>query len=157
VAGSGSVLNAVRQTVYVKVAGPAEPASYRWTLSDYRRVAGGLTTYSGVDTANPVDAAATSVSDTATAAVTAPSVTTTVSGALLVHLAAINADADLSAPAGMIERWEADSPNLTSTRDLTTSQSDGPFSGPAPTGTRTATSTRSGRSVATLLALRPSG
>ena len=46
---------AVRQAVFVKVAGPAEPASYTWTLSSTRRVAGGITAFSGVDPAQPLD------------------------------------------------------------------------------------------------------
>src|SRR5687767_12343660 len=51
-----SIVDVLRQAVYVKVAGSSEPPSYTWSLGDYRRIAGGITTYSGVDTGNPVHA-----------------------------------------------------------------------------------------------------
>ncbi|MCA1844502.1 MAG: hypothetical protein LC792_15190 [Actinobacteria bacterium] len=121
-----SILDAVRQAVYVKVAGASEPSSYTWTLTDYRRVAGGITTYSGVDTTSPIDATATGVNATASTSVTAPSVNTTVPGDVLVHLAAVNSDGTLTAPGGMTERWEASSPNSANTRDAVASASDGP-------------------------------
>src|SRR5690606_19871273 len=47
------VAGALRQAIYVRVAGSSEPSSYTWRLSDWRRVAGGIVTYSGVDTAHP--------------------------------------------------------------------------------------------------------
>jgi hypothetical protein len=124
-------------------------------LSDYRRVAGGITTYSGVDTTNPVDAFGTSVNTTASTVVTAPSITTTVAGDLLVNLAAVNSEGTVGAPAGMTERWEASSPNSTSTRDAVAEAADSTQATAGPTGSRTATVTQSGRSIATLLALRP--
>jgi hypothetical protein len=150
-----SIVDRVRQAVYVKVAGVAEPGSYTWTLSEFRRVAGGITTYAGVDTTNPVDAIDASVNTNASLLITAPSITTTVPDTLLVHVGAINAAANVSAPAGMTERWEADSPNLTSTRDVTASSSDAPFAGAASTGSRAAVSSASGPSIGVLLALRP--
>lgn len=39
-----SIEGALRQTIYLKVAGPAEPPSYTWTLSNRQQVAGGLST-----------------------------------------------------------------------------------------------------------------
>ena len=75
-----AIPDTLRQTVYVKVAGPSEPASYTWTLPEWRRVAGGITTYSGVDTTQPVDTSAASTATTAGTAVTAPSITTSVAG-----------------------------------------------------------------------------
>jgi hypothetical protein len=147
----------LRQSVYVRAAGPSEPASYTWKLDDYRRIAGGITTYSGVDTANPIDAAAASVTTTASTAVPAPSITTTVAGTVLVHMAAVNAQATLTAPAGLTERWEAAAPNADNTRDALASSSDSVQPAAGATGSRTATATQPGRSIATLLALRPAG
>jgi hypothetical protein len=154
-----SIVNALRQVVYVKVAGSTEPPSYTWTLSTSttRRIAGGLTTYSGIDTTSPIDAAGTSVNATASVNVTAPSITTTVPGAMVVHLAAINTEGTLSAPAGMTERWEATSPNGGNSRDALASASDAIQAPAGATGVRTATGTLSGANIATLLALRPSG
>ncbi len=151
-----SILNALRQAVYVKVAGSTEPASYTWTLSDFRRVAGGITAYSGIDTTTPlVDAAATSVNSTASTSVPAPPIVTTVPNTMLVHLAALNAEGTLTAPSGMTERWEATSPRSFDTRDALASASDAIQPAAGDTGGRAATATRSGRSIGTLLALRP--
>jgi hypothetical protein len=108
-----------------------------------------------VNTTTPVDATATAVNTTASTAVTAPSITTTVAGAMLVQLAAVNSDGTLTAPPGMTERWEASSPNSANTRDAVASASDAPQASAGATGARTATVTRAGRSIATLLALRP--
>jgi hypothetical protein len=147
--------NALRQAVYVKVAGEAEPSSYTWRLSSSRRVTGGITTYAGVDTAHPVDVHAASVVSGAGTAVTAPSVTTTVADTLLIHLAAIGAEGNLEAPPGMTERWQAASPNASNSRDALASLSDAPQPTAGPTDPRTVTATRSGPRIAVHLALRP--
>jgi hypothetical protein len=152
-----TVTDALRQNLYVKVAGSAEPSSYTWFLSSYRRVAGGITTYSGVDTANPIDAHGASRQTSATTAVTAPSITTTVPDTLLVHFAAVNAEGTLSPPSGMAERWEAASPNFSDTRDALASSSDAPQPSTGPTGSRSATASRAGRNIGALVALRPAG
>ncbi|MGH9010154.1 MAG: metallophosphoesterase family protein, partial [Acidimicrobiia bacterium] len=149
-----TIVDSLRQNVYYKVAGSSEPGSYTWTLSSYRRVAGGITTYAGVNTADPIDAHAGQTNPSGTS-ITAPSITTTVAGTQLVHLAALNAEGDISPPAGMTERWEADSPNFSSTRDALAATADIPFAGPGPTGTRVASATSPGPSIAVLLALRP--
>lgn len=41
---------------YWKIAGPSEPASYTWAVDHQTTMEGGITPYSGVDTANPIDA-----------------------------------------------------------------------------------------------------
>ena len=152
-----SIPDALRQAVYLKVAGEAEPPSYSWTLSQYRRVAGGITTYAGVDTAQPLDAQAATVSADSSTAVTAPSVTTTVADTLLVQLAAINAEGALAPPAGMTERWEAASPNSSTNRDALASASDAAQPVAGATGSRTVTASQPGPRIAAVLALRPSG
>ncbi len=151
-----SISGALRQAVYFKVAGPSETSSYRWSLTSSRRVAGGITSYSGVDTVNPVVASATGVNTAASTSVTAPSITT-IADTVLVHLAALNAEGTMSPPVGMTERWEAASPHSSTTRDALASASDAVQPAAGPTGPRTATATRSGRSIATLLALRSAG
>jgi hypothetical protein len=148
------VTTAVRQSVFVRVAGPTEPTSYTWTLSGSRRVAGGITAYAGVDPVQPVDVVGASVNPSGTA-VTAPDLTTTLDGAMLVHLGTINAEGTLTAPAGWAEAWEAASPNSSSTRDVLVSSSQmiQPLAGP--TGSAAATATQPGPSIGVLLALRP--
>ena len=119
-----AILDTLRQSVYVKVAGPSEPPSYTWTLPEWRRVAGGITTYSGVDPIQPVDTSAASSASTSGTAVTAPSVTTSVPEAMLVHLAAVKAEGTFTPPAGMTERWEAASSNGANANDALASSSD---------------------------------
>jgi Tfp pilus assembly protein PilV len=69
--------------VYRKVAGASEPASYDWTFSSSTGTAGGIQTFSGVDTTTPVDvengAPTAATYDQAT-----PSITTTVANTMLV-------------------------------------------------------------------------
>ncbi|MCA1846002.1 MAG: hypothetical protein LC792_22985, partial [Actinobacteria bacterium] len=152
-----SITGVLRQLVYIKVAASSEPTAYTWSLSiaTTRRIAGGITSYSGVDRSTPIDAAGTSVNSTASTIVTAPSINTSIPGTQLVHLAAINAEGTLSAPTGMTERWEAASPKSTDTRDALASASDTAQAATGATGARTAGATRSGASIGTLLALRP--
>lgn len=151
-----NVTAAVRQSVYVKVTGSAEPSSYTWTLSGIRRVAGGITAYAGVDPAQPVEAVNASVNPSGTA-VPAPGVTTTTDGAMLVQLVTVNAEGTLSAPGGWSEAWEATSPNASSTRDVLLSSSQALQPAAGPTGTVTATASQPGVSIGVLLALRPAG
>ncbi|HET9771641.1 MAG TPA: metallophosphoesterase [Acidimicrobiia bacterium] len=150
-----TVAGALRQTVYVKVAGPSEPPSYTWSLGAWRRIAGGITTYAGVDPATPVDAAASAAHPAGGTAVTAPEVTTSVAGAMLVHLAAVRAEGGISPPANMTERWEALSRNATTTADALASSSDAPWATVGATGPRSATATGSGPRIGALVALRP--
>jgi hypothetical protein len=140
--------------VYVKVAGPAEPSSYTWQLAGPHHVTGGITTYAGVDTGHPVDAASGAVTPAAGTAVTAPSITTTVAGAKLVLLAAVNAEGTMTAPNGMTLRW-VDAAPTGSTRDALASSSDATRPAAGATGRRTATATEPGARIGVLLALRP--
>ena len=55
----GTITDALRHAVYWKVAGPSEPASYTWTTSSSRRLAGGITSFGGIDRAQPIDASMT--------------------------------------------------------------------------------------------------
>ncbi|HLF41348.1 MAG TPA: hypothetical protein VI854_07735, partial [Acidimicrobiia bacterium] len=124
-------------------------------LSKQRRAAGGIAAYSGADGANPVDVHAVRLNTTASTSVTAPSVTTTVAGALVVHLGAVNSEGTISPPTGMSERWEAAAPRAGSDRDATAAASDGIQLSAGATGTRSATTSQAGRSIAVTLALRP--
>jgi hypothetical protein len=149
--------SAVRQAVYVRVVGAGDPGSYRWTTPEgSRRIAGGITAYSGVDTAHPVDAVA-GAPNSAGAAIMAPQVTTTVAGTMLVQAVSLRAEGTVTAPAGMTEVWEATSPNTTSgnTRDVLSASSQAVQDSAGPTGTRAATVSLPGAGIGVLLALRP--
>ncbi len=148
---------ALRQAVYVRVVGSSDPSSYQWSIPEgARRITGGLTAYSGVDPAQPVDDDGATMNGSGTA-VSAPSITTTVANTMLVHVAAVNAEGTLTAPAGMTEAWEAASPNTTAgnTRDVLSSASYALQGAAGPTGNRVATASLPGAGVGVLLALRP--
>jgi hypothetical protein len=150
-----AVLNAVMQAVFVRVAGASEPSSYTWSIPDFRRIAGGISSYSGVDTAHPIDAHNGATDSAGSTSITAPSITTTTDGAMLLHLAAINAEGTISPPAGSTERWENSAFRVDSTRDALAEVSDVVQASAGVTGSRTAVASQSGRNVAVLLALRP--
>lgn len=90
--------NSFRQAVYVKVAGASEPSGYSWTLPAWRRVAGGIVAYAGVDIAGPVAAHAGLVQGDAATDVTAPSVDIATGGSMLVHLGVANSESTISPP-----------------------------------------------------------
>jgi hypothetical protein len=150
---SDSVPGTLRQTIFVKVAGVSEPSAYDWTFPESAQLAGGITTYSGVDPAWPVEVSDAAVTGVKGTAVTAPSITTTVAGTL-VHFAAVNAEGTLVAPAGMTQRWLAAAPVGAATDALAASsdarQPDAGVSGPL-----TATATEPGVHIAAVVALRP--
>ena len=137
------------------MAGASEPSSYTYTASVTQRLAGGITSYAGVDTADPVDDAAVALNSTAATAVKSPSITTSMPNARLVQLVAVNAEGKLNPPKGMTERWEARSPSTSSKRDALASSSDARQSVPGPSSSASATSSQRGRSIVVLLALRP--
>ena len=144
----------LRQTLYTRIAGPSEPGDYTWTLSGRAQVAGGLTSYSGVDPAQPVDAHAATLTPADGTAATAPSITTTVPGARLVQFTALNAEGTLIAPDGMARRWLAAAP-IGATTDALAAAFDATEPAAGPTGPRTATATEPGARITVLLALRP--
>ena len=152
------VSGAVRQAVYVRVVGSADPPSYQWTIPEgTRRITGGIAAYSGVDTAQPVDVVGVPAADGAGTAVRAPSITTTVANTMVVQVVSLNAEGTLTAPAGMTEVWEAASPNTGNTRDVLSSSSHTLQGLAGPTGDKIATASLPGQAIGILLALRPAG
>jgi len=148
-----AVGTAIKQSVFVRVAGASEPSSYTWSLGNYRRITGGISSYSGVDTAHPIDAHNGATGESTS--ITAPSVTTTTAGAMILHLAGINAEGNISPPAGSTERWENTAFNTSNTRDALAESSDSVQASAGATDDRTANATQSGRWVGVLVALRP--
>ena len=152
-----SIANAVRQAVYWRVATASDPTSYTWHLAvdTTRRLAGGLTAYAGVDTANPVDGHDATVQAAATTVVSAPALVASVPGTLLLHLAAVNAEGTITPPEGMSERWEASSPNPKNTRDALAALADMGLGSEGGTGVRIATASHPGPNIGLALLLRP--
>ncbi|MGH9036253.1 MAG: hypothetical protein ACRD0O_10855, partial [Acidimicrobiia bacterium] len=148
---------ALRQAVYYRVATDSEPSAYTWALdtNTTRRLAGGLTAYSGVDTTDPINGHGASIQTADSTAVSAPSLDASMPDALLLHLAAVNAEGTITPPEGMTERWEASSPNPKNSRDALAASADVGIGGTGPTGVRTATTSQAGPSIAVALLLRP--
>jgi Domain of unknown function (DUF1929)/Bacterial Ig domain/Kelch motif len=145
----------VRQAVYVKAASASEPASFTWTFSAAKQAAGGIAAFTGVDTANPVDASAGQVNASATT-LTAPSVTTTVADTMLVALYAVAPVTQLTPPGGMTERWEVASP-AGAASPVVSEAATAVQAAVGATGTRGATAAKAVRSIGQLVALRPGG
>lgn len=69
---------------YSMAAGASEPASYSWTISANTGVAGGILTFSGVNTAAPIDVSGGQQVTGTTTSIAAPSVNTTEVNTILV-------------------------------------------------------------------------
>jgi hypothetical protein len=142
-----------RLSTYYKVAGASEPASYQWTFSGASMTEGGIITFYGVITSNPIDVYG-GQANAASTSYTAPSVTTTVSNAMLV--AAFGAKAGggsntVTPPAGMTERYDVGQNNNgpSCTEAATVAQASAGAS-----GTKVATG-QSGTNIGHLVALKP--
>jgi len=100
--------NANSLAVYRLTAGAAEPASYTWTFSAAGYLAGGIATFSGVDTTTPIDVEngnCTQAGSCATATLThrASAVTTTVTNTMVVSSHTYSSAGTWAAPGGMTE------------------------------------------------------
>lgn len=94
---------------YVKVAGSAEPADYRWTLSSSVTSGAGIARYAGVSTSTPLDAPASSASGAAASTATVPGITTATPGTMLVGCMAMNSSSTtntITSPSGMTQAWD---------------------------------------------------
>ena len=91
--------------VYRRIAGSSEPASYKWTLSGSNYAVGGIQSFFGIDTANPIDVENGQTTANGTAHAT-PSVTTTVANAILVTSHTFSSNRSWSPPSGMTEAFD---------------------------------------------------
>ena len=90
---------------YYRVAGSSEPTSYTWTLGSSAGAAGGIQSFSGVNTANPIDVEGGQ--NTANAlTLTAPGVTTASTYEMLVTSHAFASSATFTNPTGMTEAFD---------------------------------------------------
>jgi Putative Ig domain len=137
------------QKVYTKVATGSEPADYTFTINENRAISGVIVAYSGVNTSNPVEIAGTVGSGTTTS-ITAPSVSSGLSGGMLIGAFGINADSTIAPPAGMTERGE-----IVSATRIRTEVSDLLLGAAGATGAKTATAATAAASLGQLIVLRP--
>jgi Bacterial Ig-like domain (group 1)/Bacterial Ig-like domain (group 3) len=141
------------QAIYHKVATASEPASYTWMFNGNRTASGGIIAYSGVDTANPIDASGGQTGSGSM--VTAPSIITTTSDTMLVGFFGIAHSATFTPPMGMTERYDVASTGAPMPDRTSSAGADEPRPMAGPTGTRTATATQSAAWVGQSVALRP--
>jgi chitodextrinase len=140
------------QWIFVKVAGSAEPASYTFTLSASQAAAGGILSYTGVNTSSPIDTSG-GQSNASSMAVTAPSITTSVPNALVVGFFGIASAATITAPAGMSERGEQAS--TAGSFKVDSEVADALQSAAGASGSKIAAATGSSANIGQLVALRP--
>jgi PQQ enzyme-like repeat protein/putative pyrroloquinoline-quinone-binding quinoprotein len=123
--------------VYYKVAGASEGASYAWTFNTSTGSAGGIQTFSGVETTAPIEAE--DGQNTASSLTHAtPSVTTTTARTMIVTSYSFATAATWTPPSGMTEGFDVASGAIASTGQST----EGSYvlqTTPGATGAKTAT------------------
>ena len=125
----------VTQAVYWRVAGAAEPASYTWSWTGARVVAGGIAAYRGVEATSPIDA--WGARSTSNATINLPNITTNSLNTMLVALLGSSRASTHSAPTGMAERYDVNSG--TGTAGVTASALTQTQAAAGATGAKTAT------------------
>ncbi|TXF13721.1 DUF6701 domain-containing protein [Pelomicrobium methylotrophicum] len=150
-----------RLFIYRRVATGTEPASYTWTLGGALKptgAVGGMTSFSGVDTTNPIVTEAGQATPSSLSH-TAPSIDTgAVTDTMLLSSHAANASTQWTPPSGMTERVDVASQTPPNVTGISLEMNSEPRAAAGPTGTRTA-SFQSSLLPATgtthMLALRP--
>jgi Bacterial Ig-like domain len=142
----------MRQAVFVRTAGGAEPGSYTFTLSSAQSAAGGIVAYSGVDGSSPIDAHGGQI-NAASTSITAPSITTGGPDRMLVGFFGTAALTTITPPAGLTERFDQTVP-ATNQYKVTSETGDALVAAGA-TGPRTALAANSAANVGQVVALRP--
>ena len=141
-------LQDIGQAIYHRTVDGTEGLSFSWGL-DGKKGSGGILAYRGVDSANPIDVSSGGVGQGTT--LTAPSVTTTTAGGVLLALFGTKKNTSLSTAAGMTERYE----NQNTIGGLPSSSANEQTLGAAgATGARSSTAGESEKWVAQLVALR---
>ena len=139
------------KATYVRVAGPEEPVSYRWSFNkSVRAAAGVMVAVQGVDPAAPVAAVSGAPGDGSATLVAPAADTATGSGVLAVF--GLDDDATIAPPAGMVM---VDEHAVDAAVDVTSGVTFGVQAVTGSTGTKVATASRSGASVGHLVVLRP--
>jgi hypothetical protein len=146
-----------RIRAWYRWAGASEPASYTFTQSGTSGydMSGGIMAIGDASTQAPINASGgQSNGSTGSTLVSAPSVTTSLPGTLLVFGGACNVIASFQPPAGMTEIWEAASSGQYKVSLETAWQH---LAASGATGTRVATASTSCRSVAINVAIASAG
>jgi sugar lactone lactonase YvrE len=145
--------SAMRQVVYTKFAAGSEPSSYTWSFSAKASSAGIIVAYQGIDVATPVDASSGQPNPASTA-ITAPALSASVPGTLLVGFFGTAGNAATAPPTGMIE--QAEIIQSAGKNKMSLEAADAFLAGTGSSGTRVATAGSASANVGQLVALRPS-
>ncbi len=144
--------SAISTASYVHIAGSSEPASYTWSFGTAGQASGGIASYIGVDTINPVDVANAQY-NASSSNVDNSGVTTTVANDMLVYAVGIAVQTTVNVPAGFIEEW-----SVTSNSSTTSEMSQELFASIGATGTIHGTHNGGANSnITMLIALKPAG
>jgi MSHA biogenesis protein MshQ len=148
--------NSNSQEVFYRIATAAEPASYTWTFSGATGgAAGGMLSYSGVDTSAIFDANGGNITPSGTSH-TASSITTTVTDALLVSIHSYSSSDTWTPPTGMTEEVDVASLPTPNPAGIALEMNDVTQATAGASGDKTATATgNADTGVAQLLALTP--
>ncbi|MBI2296625.1 MAG: hypothetical protein HYU76_11490 [Betaproteobacteria bacterium] len=142
--------------IYSKVAGASEPAFYTWVTSATTGAAGGIQSFSGVDTATPIDVE-NGASTASSLSHATPSITTTVANAMLVASFDFSSSATWTPPAGMTEGVDVASRVVPNSAGISLEASFAVQAAAGATGGKTATASNDADTGnAHILALRPS-
>ena len=152
--------NHIASGVFWKLAGSSEPASYTFANASgdtSEQAVGAITSYRGLDPANPIDAHAATTYPSATGSVVAPSVTTTRPAARLLSLVGAygNDHGPATPPGSMTERYEGTVVNESAVVQCLGELADEPLVSAGATGTRTTALPGAGSAVVQSAALRP--
>ena len=151
--------NSSRQQIFYRVAG-AEPASYTWTFdSNHTGAVGAIVSYSGVDTASPINAFGgntTPQGGDSNVQHRALEVTTTVADTMVISTHSFTSAETWTPPTGMLERVDAASQGTPNAGGISLEMNEVAQAAAGATGDKLATAAGNGDTgTAHLIALRP--
>ncbi|MBS0307637.1 MAG: hypothetical protein JSS58_01585, partial [Proteobacteria bacterium] len=144
------------QIVYYRVVTASETTPYTWSFTS-NRAAGDMIVYRGVDTSTPINASGGQANASSTS-VTAPSITTTVTGTTLVgFFSTTNGGTSITAPCSPLPCMNGRYANQTGAgpNGVAIEISDATQAAAGATGSRTGTATVAADNIGQLVALKP--
>lgn len=143
------------KATYWHLVGPNDPATYTWTIAPSANATAVLLAYGGVDGTTPIDAHGGDFPNSSRKLIKAPSITTTVPGAMLLGLYGSASASTYTLPAGMTERASAVQQDGGTGGRVSSYAADELRPTAGATGDRTATASVFQYSVGQLIALKP--
>jgi len=144
--------SAMRQAIYIRIATATEPSSFTWSFSASMSAAGVIAAYQGADPTTPVDASSGQPNPASTS-ITAPALSTTVSGALLIGFFGTVGNPATTPPPGMIE--QADVLQNAGKNKISLEAADTLLAATGSSGAQTATASQASANIGQLIAIRP--